>query len=83
MVKAQLHGLLKQLLHKLKNLMDKFEKVIFSHTFHEGNSVVDWIANQGVQRESKLRWHDDLRRSVDLKALTNNDKTHTKEGKIS
>ena len=26
---------------EIKNLMDKFDKVIFSHTFHEGNSMAD------------------------------------------
>jgi len=30
---------------KIQTLMDKFEKIIFSHIYHEGNVVADWIAN--------------------------------------
>ena len=29
---------------EIKTLMDKFEKVIFSHSYCEGNVVADWIA---------------------------------------
>ena len=68
---------------KIKTLMDKFEKVIFSHIYREGNTMADWIANQVFLWESKLRWHDDLRKSVDLKALINYDRTHTTKGKIA
>ena len=30
---------------KIKTLMDKFDKVIFSHSYHKGNAVANWIAN--------------------------------------
>ena len=70
-------------LMEIKTLMGKFEKVTFSHIYREGNVVAQWIANQVVLWESKLRWHDDLRRSVDLKALIDYDRTHVMEGKIS
>ena len=70
-------------LMEIKTLMGKFEKVAFSHIYHEGNIVVDWIANQVVQWESKSRWHDDLSRSVVLKELINYDRTHMPEGRIS
>ena len=68
---------------EIKTLLGKFEKVTFSHVYHEGNIVADWIANQAVLQESKLTWHDDLIRSMDLKALINYDKTHAMEGKIA
>ena len=68
---------------KIKTLMGKFEKVIFSHIYYEGNIVVDQISNQVVLQESKLRWNDNLRRSVDLKELINYDRNHATEGNIS
>ena len=40
---------------EIKNLINKLDNVIFSHIFWKGNSVADWIANQVVYREIKLR----------------------------
>lgn len=67
---------------EIKSLMNKFEKVIFTHTYREGNAVADWIANRAVQHESMLRWHTNLSRNVDLKDLINYDGTYVREGKI-
>ena len=63
-------------------LMNKFEKVIISHTYREGNAVADWIANYAVQMGYKMTWNGDLRKNVDLKALINYDATHAMVGKI-
>ena len=40
---------------EIKTLMNKFEKVIISHTYHEGNAVADWIANYAVQKGYKIK----------------------------
>ena len=68
---------------EIKNLMNKFYNVLFSHMFQEGNLVTDSIAKQVVYRERKLRWQDDLCKEVELTTIANYDKTHTREGKIS
>ena len=67
---------------EIKTLMNKFEKVIISHTYHEGNAVADWVANYVVQMGYKMTWIGDLRKNMDLKALINYDATHVMVGKI-
>lgn len=51
---------------EIKNLINKFENVIFSHIFWEGNSIADWIANHAIYRERNLRWHADLCKDVEI-----------------
>ena len=34
---------------EIKSLMNKFEKVFISHSFHKGNAVANWIANKAIQ----------------------------------
>ena len=66
----------------IKALMANFEKVIFSHSYHEGNMVANWIANMVVCIGSMMRWYCNLRKYMDLKSLINYDSTHATEGKI-
>ena len=68
---------------EIKTLMGKFENVLFTHVYREGNIVADWIAKQAVLWERKMRWHDDLSRSVDLKNLINYERTYVMKAKIS
>ena len=67
---------------EIKALTTNFKKVIFSHSYREGNMVADWIANRVVQGGSMMRWHYDLRNNVDLNFLIKYDSTHAMEGKI-
>ena len=67
---------------EIKSLIQKFEKVVISHTYREANGVADWIANHVVQMGHKVRWLDELNKHVDLKAIINYDSIHSKVGKI-
>ena len=67
---------------EIKSLINKFEKVIISHTYYEANGVADWVANHVVQMGYKMTWIDKLRNHVDLRALINYDVTHAMVGKI-
>ena len=67
---------------KIKALTANFEEVIFSHSYREGNVIVDWIASRVVQRDSRLSWHNDLSSNMDLKLLIKYDGTYVIEGKI-
>ena len=67
---------------EIKTLMNKFEKVIISHSYCEGNGVADWVANYVVQMGYKMMWFGNLRKNVDLKALINYDATHAMVGNI-
>ena len=40
---------------EIKSLIQKFEKVVISHTYREANGVADWIANHVVQIGHKVR----------------------------
>ena len=64
---------------EIKSLTTNFEKVIFSHSYCEGNVVTDWIASRAVQRDNMLIWHNDLRSNVNLKSLINYDSTYATE----
>lgn len=68
---------------EIKSLTANFEKVIFSHSYHEGNVINDWIANRVVQGNYLLSWHNDLSSSVDLKSLINYDRIYATKGNIS
>ena len=67
---------------EIKSLINKFEKVIISHTYREANGVADWVANHAVQMGYKMTWIGELNKNVDLKALINYDATHAWMGKI-
>lgn len=63
---------------EIKNLINKFDNVLFSHIFREGNLIANLIANQSVYRERKLRWQDNLCKEVELTTIANYDKTHAR-----
>ena len=67
---------------EIKTLPTNFEKVIFSHSYREGNVIADWIAKRDVQGDSTLSWHNDLRSNMNLKCLINYDGTYATDGKI-
>ena len=67
---------------EIKNLINKIEKVIISHTYYKGNGVANWVANYVVQMGYKMTWLGDLRNNVDLKALINYDAIHAMVGKM-
>lgn len=61
-------------LMEIKNLINKFDNVLFFHIFWEGNSVANWIANQAIYRKSNLSWQTDLFKEVELMEIDNYDK---------
>ena len=74
--------LIQVIVMEIKSLINKFEKVIISHTYHEANGVADWFTNHVVQMGHKMMWFGELRKHVDLKALINYDATYVMVGKI-
>ena len=67
---------------EIKSLINKFEKFIISHEYHEANGVADWVANYAIQIGHKMRWIDELNKNIDLKAFINYDVIHSKMGNI-
>ena len=67
---------------EIKTLIQKFEKVVISHTYHEANGVANQIANCVVQMGHKVSWHEELNKNVDLKAIINYEAIHSEVGKI-
>ena len=67
---------------EIKTLIQKFEKVVISHTYREVNGVDDWIANYVVQMRHKVRWHEELNKHADLKVIINYEAIHSEVGKI-
>ena len=58
----------------------KFENVIISHNFQEGNKVVDWIFNKVVNVISKMTWVNNLSKKGELKVIINYDMNNLVEG---
>lgn len=43
---------LKNMMEETKNTFLSFERVFFSHVYHQGNMVSDWMANEVVRRDT-------------------------------
>lgn len=67
---------------EIKYLIQKFEKVVISHTFREANGAADWVANYDVLTGQMMRWTNELTNQVDLKAIIHYEAIHVQVGKI-
>jgi ribonuclease HI len=67
---------------EMKNLIQNFEKIVFTHTYREANLVADWIANYAILKGQRARWIDDLSNHFDLKAIIHYESTHAEVGNI-
>ena len=67
---------------EINHLIQKFENVVFTHTFQEANRAIDWIANYAVLKGQTVKWTDNLINHIDLKAIIHYEAIHAQGGKI-
>ena len=62
------------MVEEIQTILGKFERVYINHVYREANLVVDWFANEVVNKDTEMIWYNGENILVAAKDLINSEK---------